>query len=144
MNHALFKPTAHVDTFARDGLPPFAQWPSLNLEAPYAYPDQLNAAVVLLDNAVREGHGNRTAIVARDMAGNWSKTTYGELQQHTDRIAHVLVRDLGFVTGNRVLLRGYNGMMLAAAWLAVLKAGGVAITTMPMLRATELQTVMQK
>ncbi|MEP6766125.1 MAG: AMP-binding protein, partial [Gemmatimonadaceae bacterium] len=96
------------------------------------------------DNAVREGFGNRTAIVARNLAGNWSETTYRDLQRHTDSIAHVLVRDLGLVTGNRVLLRGYNGPMLAAAWLAVLKAGGVAVTTMPMLRATELQTVMQK
>lgn len=136
--------SAYTDTFAREGLPPFAQWPELNLNGEFAYPDRLNAASRLIDDAVREGHGERVAIISRNTAGEFTETTYHELQQLSDAIASVLVRDMGLISGNRVLLRGYNGAMLAAAWLAVLKAGGIAVTTMPMLRATELQAVMEK
>jgi 2-aminobenzoate-CoA ligase len=137
-------PSAHVDDFARRGLPPLEDWPLLNLEGAFAYPDRLNAAVTLLDDAVRDGHGDRVALNARDGKGDWHTLTYRELQVRVDGVAHMLVRDLGIVAGNRVLLRGYNGPTLMAAWLAVLKAGGVAVTTMPMLRARELQTVLQK
>lgn len=144
MPSVALRASAYADTFARDGLPPFEQWPELNTQPPFNYPDKLNAAVALLDDAVREGHGHRVAIVTRDSAGNLSETTYAALQKQVDAIAHVLVNEMGLITGNRVLLRGYNGATLAAAWLAVLKAGGVAVTTMPMLRATELRAVMQK
>ena len=137
-------PSAHVDTFARDGLPPLAQWPLLNLDGKFAYPPRLNAAVALLDDAVRERHGERVAIVSPDGAGGWMETTYRELQRKADAIASTLTHDLGLVPGNRVLLRGFNGPAMAAAWFATLKAGGVAVTTMPMLRATELQKVIAK
>ncbi|MEO7998282.1 MAG: AMP-binding protein [Gemmatimonadaceae bacterium] len=140
----VLRDSAYVDSFARDGLPSFDQWPELNTQAPFDYPDRLNAAVELLDNAVREGHGDRVAIITRDANGGLSEVTYRSLQQQVDAIAHVLVNDLGLITGNRVLLRGYNGAMLAATWLAVIKAGGIAVTTMPMLRAGELQAVLQK
>ena len=137
-------PSAHVDTFARDGLPPLAGWPLLNLEGKFAYPPRLNATVALLDDAVREGHGERVAIVSPDGAGGWKETTYRELQRKADAIASALTHDMGLVPGNRVLLRGYNGPDMAAAWFATLKAGGVAVTTMPMLRATELEKVISK
>ena len=142
-NHVL-KPSAFVDSFARDGLPQPGEWPEINTQAPFDYPEQLNAAAVLLDDAVFEGHGSRVVIVTRDLTGNFREVTYAALQQKVDAIAHVLVHELGLQTGNRVLLRGYNGEMLAATWLAVLKAGGIAVTTMPMLRARELMAVMQK
>src|SRR5690606_38595997 len=58
-------------------------------------------------------------------------------------IAHVLVEELGLIQGNRVLLRGANSPMLAACWLAVLKAGGVAVGTMPLLRAKELGDIIR-
>lgn len=137
-------PSAYADTFARDGLPPLAEWPELLLDAPFVYPERMNAAVRLLDDAVREGHGDRIAILSPDADGGYRHTTYRDLQQLADGFAHRLVSDLTLVTGNRVLLRGFNGPMLAAAWLGVLKAGGIAVTTMPMLRAAELRTVMQK
>ncbi|MBC8088848.1 MAG: AMP-binding protein, partial [Phycisphaerae bacterium] len=137
-------PSAHVDTFSRDNLPPLDQWPLLNVRGAFAYPDRLNATVELLDNAVRDGFGESVAIVTRDLSGDWSEVTYRELQTQSDAIANVLQHELGLVPGNRVLLRGYNGHRLAAAWLGTLKAGGVAVTTMPMLRAGELRTVMEK
>jgi 2-aminobenzoate-CoA ligase len=136
-------PSAHEDTFARDHLPPAEEWPVLELAPPYAYPPRVNAAEVLLDRAVAEGHGDRVAIVSPDGAGGWRETTYRALQRQADAWAHVLVAD-GVRPGHRVLLRGFNGPDLAAAWFAVLKAGAIAVTTMPMLRATELATVMRK
>lgn len=136
-------PSAHVDAFARDHLPPADAWPVLRLDPPFEYPPTLNAAEALLDRAVAEGHGDRVAIVSPDAAGGWYDTSYAELQRRADAWAHVLVAD-GVRPGHRVLLRGFNGPALAAAWFAVLKAGAIAVTTMPMLRATELAVVMRK
>jgi 2-aminobenzoate-CoA ligase len=132
--------TAHVDTFTRDNLPPPDQWPLLKFERPEVqYPARINCGVVLCDDAVREGHGDRIAFYSD--AGNW---TYSQLLDKANRIANVLVRELGVVPGNRVMLRGPNGPMLAACWLAVMKAGAVAVTTMPLLRAKELGQIAVK
>ncbi|MEW2120115.1 AMP-binding protein [Streptomyces sp. NPDC005474] len=128
--------SAHVDTFARDRLPPPDQWPDLRLDLPeLRYPDRLNCAAELLDGARRDP--GRPAF--RTAAGEvW---TYGELRTRVDRIAHVLTRDLGVVPGNRVLLRGPTTPWLAACWLAVLKAGAVAVTVLAQQRPHELRTM---
>jgi 2-aminobenzoate-CoA ligase len=133
-------PTAHVDTFARDHLPPRAQWPEFLFDLPeLQFPAQLNCATELLDKAVSErGWGGRACIRASNLT--W---TYAELQDHANRIANVLVRDMGLVPGNRVLLRAPNTPMLAACWFAVMKAGGIAVATMPLLRAKELRAIME-
>jgi 2-aminobenzoate-CoA ligase len=127
-------PSAHVDTFSRDHLPPFDQWPELLFELPeLAYPDRLNCAAALLDDTIaRLGPDRRCLLTPTD---RWS---YGDLRDHADRIARLLTDDLGLVPGNRVLLRGPNTPWLAACWLGALKAGGVVVTTVPLLRATEL------
>ena len=132
--------TAHVDTFARDRLPPREQWPEFRFDLPELhYPPRLNCASVLLDEAILEGHGARIALYSS--SGNW---TYFELLERANRIANVLVRDLGVVPGNRVLLRGANSPMLVASWLAVMKVGAIAVTTMPMLRAKELAVIAER
>ncbi|MGH8177393.1 MAG: AMP-binding protein [Steroidobacter sp.] len=132
--------TAHQDTFTRDNLPPRDQWPELIFDLPeLRYPDRLNCASVLLDDAVVEGCGDRVAL--RSANETW---TYRELLERSNQIARVLVEDLGLVPGNRVLLRGANTPMLIASWFGVLKAGGVAVTTMPMLRAFELSVIARK
>lgn len=136
--------SAHVDTWSREQLPPAAEWPRLLLDGTYVYPERLNAAVALLDRALDEGHGTRTALVTPDGAGGWTETTYAELRERVDAIAHVLRSDLGLVPGNRVLLRGFNGVGMAAAWLATLKAGMVAVATMPLLRTKELRVVIDR
>jgi 2-aminobenzoate-CoA ligase len=134
------EPSAHVDTFARDNLPPRAQWPVMLFDqAELKYPPRLNCAVELLDKTVAAGSGAQRAIVTPDQT--WS---YAELLAKSNQIAHVLSEDLALVPGNRVLLRAANGAMLAAGWLAVVKAGGIAVTTMPLLRAGELATVIDK
>jgi len=132
--------TAHVDSFARDNLPPRGQWPELVFDTPEVrYPARLNCVVELLDRMVAAGHGERAAI--RSPAG---ALTYRALLTLVNRIAHVLREDLGLVPGNRVLLRGANNPMMAACWLAVVKAGCIAVATMPLLRAKELKPVIDK
>ena len=124
--------TAHADTFARDHLPPPELWPELDLTGvpELARRSHLNAAAELLDARVAAGDGARTALIWP--GGAW---TYAELQERANRIAGVLRDDLGLVPGNRVLLRGYNSPMMVAAWFGVLKAGGIVVATMPLLRA---------
>ena len=137
-------PTGYIDGFARAQLPPAEQWPVITLEGVYAAPPQLNAAVELLDRAIDEGHGDRVAMVVPDGHDGWEDVTYAQLSAQVDALAHVLVHDLGLVSGNRVLCRGFNGRFMTVAWLATLKAGMVAVTTMPMLRAGELRTVIER
>src|SRR5690242_13408886 len=123
-------PSAHVDTFCRDHLPPTDQWPDFPADpAGPAYPERLNCAAELLDATVRRFGPDRPCLRTPDET--W---TYGDLLRTVDRLAWVLVEDAGLVPGNRVLLRGPNNPWLVAAWLAVLKAGGVVVTTMPLLR----------
>jgi len=132
--------TAHIDTFARDGLPPSDEWPEFRFDLPeLQYPDNLNCATVLLDEAVVEGHGDRVALYFD--GGTWS---YRKLMEQANRIARVLCEDMDLVPGNRVLLRSANNPMLAACWFGVVKAGGIAVTTMPQLRARELRVIAEK
>jgi acyl-coenzyme A synthetase/AMP-(fatty) acid ligase len=130
-------PSAHVDTFCRDNLPPSGQWPELEFTLPgLRYPDRLNCADELLDATIAAHGQDRPCLLSP--GEDW---TYGELAGRVSQIARVLTEDLGLVPGNRVLLRGPNNPWLAACWLAVLKAGGVAVTTMALLRAGEIATI---
>ena len=136
--------TAHTDTFARDHLPPQDQWPGLTFDLPELhYPARLNATVELLDKNVKNGNGNRPAIWM-PVDGKPVFATYAQLQTRVNKIANVLVEDFGLAPGNRVLLRGANNAMMAACWLAVIKAGMVAVATMPLLRAKELKQIIDK
>jgi 2-aminobenzoate-CoA ligase len=133
--------TAHVDTFARDRLPPRELWPQMIFDLPaLQFPERLNCGVELLDAAVAKGWGDRPCLRTPD-GGVW---TYAELKDRADRIAAVLVEDHGLVPGNRVLLRSANNPMMVATWFAVMKAGGIAVATMPLLRAKELVQVIEK
>ncbi|MFI6766019.1 AMP-binding protein [Streptomyces sp. NPDC050355] len=134
-------PSAHQDTFPRDSLPPREEWPELVFDLPeLRYPQRLNCAVELLDATIARFGDGPPAL--RDDAGRvWS---YGQLRERVDRIARVLAEDYGLVPGNRVLLHGPNSPWMAACWLAVLKAGGVVVTTMALLRAKELHAVATK
>ena len=118
--------TAHVDTFVRDNLPLKSEWPQFVFELPeLKYPARLNCATELLDKPVTRGYGHRVALRSPD-----GECTYTQLFTQTNRLANVLVREMGVKPGNRVLLRGPNNPMMAAAWLAVMKAGGVCVATM--------------
>jgi 2-aminobenzoate-CoA ligase len=136
--------TAHVDTFARDHLPPQGQWPELIFELPeLRYPKRLNCAAELLDRMVAGGSGERDVI--HTLIGDKAYScTYRQLLARANQIAHVLTGDLGLRPGNRVLLRAPNNPMMAACWFAVIKAGLIAVPTMPLLRATELRQIIDK
>jgi 2-aminobenzoate-CoA ligase len=132
--------TAHVDTFARDNLPPRSLWPEFSFTLPELnYPARLNCATELLDKPVTRGHGHRIALRAPE-----GECTYTQLFTQANRLANVLVREMGVKPGNRVLLRGPNNPMMAACWFAVMKAGGICVATMPLLRAKELTDIIEK
>jgi 2-aminobenzoate-CoA ligase len=133
-------PSAHVDTFCRDNLPPPEQWPDLEFTLPELdYPSRLNCAQVLLgDTIAAHGADRRCLLPQNPSAPVWS---YGDLERTASQIAGALTHDLGLVPGNRVLLRGPNNPWMVACWLGVLLAGGVAVATMPLLRAAELTTI---
>jgi len=137
---AALSPSSHVDGFARDHLPPPGEWPDFLFDLPaLRYPQRINCAVELLDAALARGWGMRTALI-----GAGERLSYAELAARVDRIAHVLRRDLQLVPGKRVLLRGANCPTMAAAILAVFKAGCIAVPTMPLLRARELGAIAAK
>jgi 2-aminobenzoate-CoA ligase len=141
-------PSSHTDTFARDRLPPQDQLPVFMADRPELdYPDVLNCAVELVDRHVREGRGERIALHGVsdfNKGGGDFSWTYAQLQDKSNRIAQVLTQDMGLVPGNRILLRGGNSPMMAACLLGALKAGLVAVPTMPLLRAGELAQIIDK
>ena len=133
------QPSLHVDSFTRDHLPPREQWPAMDPAAVpelAAYPARMNAAAELLDSWIEGGGGERSCYIID--GETWS---YARLQETANRIANLLTGELGVEPGERVLLRGPNNPMFVACWFAVLKAGAVAVATMPLLRARELQYI---
>ena len=133
--------SAHIDTFARDHLPRAEQQPEFIFELPeLQFPDRLNCATELLDRHIAAGRGERPCVSAPGGPA-W---TYADLQRAANHIANVLAQRMGLVPGNRVLLRSANKPMLVACWFAVMKAGGIAVATMPMLRAKELTQIIGK
>jgi 2-aminobenzoate-CoA ligase len=133
-------PSAQQDRFAHDRLPPRSQWPRMQYDLPQLQlPAQLNVVEELLDKAAGKGFADRP------MLRSGSRTlSYAQAQGEIDRICRVLTEDLALVPGNRVLLRGGNSMGLALAWLAVVKAGLIAVATMPLLRSRELIDIIEK
>jgi len=137
---AALGPSSHLDGFARAHLPPPEEWPDFLFDlSALQYPARINCAHELLDAALARGWGDRTALV-----GARERLSYAELAARVDRMAQALRRDLGLVPGNRVLLRGANCPAMAAAILAVFKAGCIAVPTMPLLRARELGAIVDK
>lgn len=131
--------SAHVDGFARDSLPPLDQWPDFLDSPDTRYPERLNAAAELLDRHVAEGRGDAIALRTDDAV-----CTYYQLYVRVNQLANVLRDRMGLQPGNRVLLRGTNNPMMAACLLAVIKAGLIAVPTMPLLRAKDLLPVVEK
>ncbi|MBN8940109.1 MAG: AMP-binding protein [Rhizobiales bacterium] len=133
--------SAHVDDFAARGLPPAELQPVFLFDRPeLQYPGRINCVTDFVDDHVTAGAGGRIAILAPGGL-TW---TYADLQAQVNRIANVLVQGLGLVPGNRVLLRAPNNPMMVAAYLAVIKAGGIVVATMPLLRAKELGVIIAK
>ena len=127
------------DSFAKDNLPPQSQWPDfINIDK-LGYPDKLNFAVELVDRAIEKGWGDKPCILSETT--HW---TYKDLFEKVNQIANVLVNTMGLRSGERVLLRSANNPMMAATYLAVAKAGGIIVATMPLFRAKELNYIVEK
>src|SRR3954469_14489696 len=132
--------SGHVDTFTRDNLPPLDQWPAFKFRLQeLQYPERLNCVTHWVDRWVEAGQGARPCLLSPT-----EEITYAQLNERVNRIANVLTRDLGMVPGHRVLLRAANNPMMVAAFFAVIKAGGIAVATMPLLRAKELSYPLSK
>src|SRR5687768_14682921 len=132
--------SAQQDRFVHDRLPPRSQWPELRYDRPeFQFPDRLNLVEELLDKAQARGFGDRPLLRSSRIT-----LSYTDVQDRVDRICRVLTEDLGLVPGNRVLLRGGNSIAMALSWLAVVKAGLIAVATMPLLRARELCDIIDK
>jgi 2-aminobenzoate-CoA ligase len=128
--------TAPIDTFVRDRLPPPEAQPEFLFDLPELdYPERLNAAVDLIDR------GEPDALAVINESGRW---TYGEMRGLSDRIARLLTEEEDLIPGDRVLLRGPNGAMMFACWLGVLKAGGIVVATMPVLRSGEIAMIVER
>ena len=127
----------YTDNFAHDNLPSLDLQPDYLCDLPqFQHPEMLNCVERLLDNHIKNGNGD--AVCIRTFEETW---TYKDLYEKANQIAHVLIDDLGLVSGNRVLLRSANNPMMVACWFAILKAGGIVVATMPLLRAKELTTI---
>jgi 2-aminobenzoate-CoA ligase len=132
--------SAQTDRFVHDRLPPPEHWPTLRYDRPeLQFPAQLNLVEELLDKAAAKGFGDRPLLRSSRIT-----LTYVQAQERVNRIARLLTEDRGLVPGNRVLLRGGNSIGMALAWLAVVKAGLIAVATMPLLRARELGDIIDK
>ncbi len=132
--------TAHLDTFARDNLPPREEWPELEFDRPELdYPERLNCASELLDKMAADGCADKPLFYTPH--GFW---TYGDLLEGANLVAKVLIEDFGLVPGNRVLIRAANNPMFVACWFGIAKAGGIVVATMPLLRSRELAAIMNK
>jgi 2-aminobenzoate-CoA ligase len=132
--------SAQIDRFVHDRLPPRSQWPALHYDlAELQLPPQVNLVAELLDRAGEKGWGDRPMLRSPRRT-----LTYEQAREQVDRLCRLLVEDLGMVPGHRVLLRGGNSIGMALAWLAVVKAGGIAVATMPLLRARELGDIIDK
>jgi 2-aminobenzoate-CoA ligase len=132
--------SGHIDSFARDNLPAREHWPDLPFSLPeLEYPDRINCAAEFLDRWVENGRGDDPCLISPT-----EQLTYAQLLEKVNRIANALTGELGLVPGNRVLLRGPNSPMMVAAYLGVIKAGGVVVATMPLLRAKEIAYPLSK
>src|SRR5690349_7562251 len=135
-------PSAHLDTFCRDRLPPPDQWPGFRFDRPeLAYAERLNCAAELLDATAARYGADRPCLLSAGEGGRAETWTYGETVRRTNQLAQVLTEDFGLRPRNRVLLRAPKTPWLAAAWRAVLKAGGLTVTTMALLRPREIATI---
>jgi len=131
------QPSAQHDRFVHERLPARRDWPEMILPQGFVAGSRFNCVEALLEKHLKNGHGDDIALVSETEC--WS---YAELDSRVNRFANVLTRDYGVQAGNRVLLRGYNSPILAALWLAVQKCGAIAVTTMCLLRSSELSAIL--
>lgn len=96
-----------------------------------------------IDSLIREScnrHGDKPAL-RQKIDGVWQETTYNELWSLSDRIAAGLART-GFDNGDHAALLAPSSPQWVAAYLGIIKAGGVAIPIDKELKGAELRHVL--
>ena len=128
------------DRFVQERLPAPDLWPQLRYDLPeLQIPAEANLVDALMAQAEQRGWLDRPFLRSERIT-----LSYHDADERLRRIAQVLTEDFGLVPGNRVLLRGGNSVGMALAWLGVVKAGLVAVASMPLLRAKELREIISK
>jgi 2-aminobenzoate-CoA ligase len=131
---------APTDSYVFDRLPAAQDMPTVLLDRPeQQWPEHLNVVDWLFTRANENGHTHRPLLRSDELT-----LSYGEAQVQVNAISHWLVHTHGLVPGNRVLLRGGNSVAMALCWLAVVRCGAIAVATMPLLRAKELVSILDK
>ena len=132
--------SAQTDRFVHDRLPPVEARAQKRFDLPeLCIADQANLVDVLLGHIKARGLMDKPFLRSDEIT-----LTYADASGCINRIAQVLTEDFGLIPGNRVLLRGGNSIGMALVWLGVVKAGLIAVATMPLLRAKELGEVIEK
>ena len=133
-------PSAQIDRFVHDRLPPYEQRADMRYDLPeLAIAAQANLVDVLMDQIAERGLSDQPFLRSDNIT-----LSYTDVAERINRIAQVLTQDFALVPGNRVLLRGGNSIGMALAWLGVVKAGLIAVATMPLLRSKELVEIIEK
>ena len=132
--------STYTDRFVAERLPPRSEWPVMLYPQDSLHGDSpLNLVSLLLDQAMDKPWADRPLFRSADQT-----LSYREALSAVNQRVHLLRSQAGVQTGNRVLLRGHNSIGFALAWLAVVKAGLIAVPTMPLLRAKELGDIIAK
>lgn len=131
---------SQTDRFVHERLPAASQLSQMLYELPELQTAaQGNLVDVLLGRIAERGLSDRPFLRSDRIT-----LSYNDAAERINRIAQVLTEDFGLVPGNRVLLRGGNSIGMALAWLGTVKAGLIAVATMPLLRAKELAEIIEK
>jgi len=107
------------------------------------YFDPLEVAMHTIDSLIRESclkYSDQPALIHR-VAGIWQSVSYGELWELSDRIAAGLLK-AGFSAGDHAALLAPSSPQWVAAYLGILKAGGVVVPIDKELKSAELRHIL--
>ncbi|MFZ9314779.1 MAG: AMP-binding protein [Burkholderiaceae bacterium] len=131
------------DRFVHDRLPPPTQQPQILRARPeFQFPQAFNLTDFLFEKG--SAHRGPNAPLFQGLEPGSAALSYRQAAERADQIAHLVRTRLGLASGSRVLIHAPNSAETALVWLGLVKAGMVAVATMPLLRAKELGKVIRK
>src|ERR1700689_5072813 len=98
-------------------------------------PNRHNLVDHFVDRHLREGRGDRTAIIIAAPRGD-TRLTYAEVAAQVNRVGNGLLQ-LGLQEEQRVLLVLPDGPEFVAAYFGAMKIGAVAVPTSTALRSSD-------
>ena len=131
------------DRFVHDRLPPQKEQTHILRARPeFQFPQAFNLTDFLF--AKGAAHRGPQAPLFQSLTPGGAALSYGQAAERADEIAHLVRHQLGLASGSRVLIHAPNSAEMALVWLGLVKAGMIAVATMPLLRAKELGKVIRK